>query len=119
VIGWELLTGQRLFACATEAATLEKVIACEVPSVSDGLGGGFGDERSELVDHAPLQAGLDALFGRALARDSARRFADAGEMLAEVKRMLRLADELAGDGGAVDPREQLGKAMRRFFLGRV
>jgi serine/threonine protein kinase len=108
VIAWELLTGQRLFACATEAATLEKVIACNVPALTD--------ERAELAGHAQLHAGLDALLGRALARDPAQRWADAGEMLGEVKRLLRLADELSGQ---IDPRDQLGKAMRRFFLRRV
>lgn len=111
VIAWELLTGQRLFACATEAATLEKVIACKVPALADELAG-----HAELVGHAQLHAGLDALLGRALARDPAQRWADAGEMLGEVKRLLRVADEL---GGAIDPREALGKAMRRFFLKRV
>jgi hypothetical protein len=108
VIGWELLTGQRLFASATEAATLEKVIACKVPALDDA--------RPELVGHAQLHESLDELLGRALARDPAQRWADAGEMLTEVKRLLRLADEL---GGAIDPREALGKAMRRFFLRRV
>lgn len=108
VIAWELLTGQRLFACATEAATLEKVIACNVPALAD--------ERPELVGHPQLHASLDALLRRALARDPAQRWADAGEMLTEVKRILRLADAL---GGAIDPREALGNAMRRFFLRRV
>jgi hypothetical protein len=117
VIGWELLTGQRLFACATEAATLEKVIACKVPALADELAGATGHAgHAELAGHPQLRAGLDALLSRALARDPAQRWADAGEMLGEVKRMLRLADEL---GGAVDPREYLGKAMRRFFLRRV
>jgi serine/threonine protein kinase len=112
VIAWELLTGHRLFACATEAATLEKVIACEVPKL--------GDERDELVGHPQLRAGLDALLGRTLARDAELRFADAGEMLAEVKRLLRLADELTEKvGGASEPRDRLGEAMRRFFLRRV
>jgi hypothetical protein len=108
VIAWELLTGRRLFACATEAATLEKVMACSVPKLAD--------ERPELVGHPQLHAGLDALLGRALARDPAQRWADAGEMLTEVKRMLRLTDDL---DGAIDPRDALGKAMRRFFLRRV
>jgi serine/threonine protein kinase len=116
VIGWELLTGRRLFGCPTEAATLEKVIACEVPP----LGVGLGEGRPELEGHPQLHAGLDALLGRALARDPARRWADAAEMLAEVKRMLRLADELPpSEVAAIDPRDQLGKAMRRFFLRRV
>jgi serine/threonine-protein kinase len=41
-------------------------------------------------------------------------------MLVEVRRMLRLANELIeAPGGPIEPRDELGKAMRRFFLGRV
>ncbi len=108
VIAWELVTGKRLFACSSEAATLEKVMACEVPPL--------GDERPELEGHAQLRSGLDALLSRALARDPGQRWADAGEMLVEVKKLLRMADELER---AVDPRDHLGKAMRKFFLRRV
>ena len=112
VIAWELLTGKRLFACATETATLAQVMACEVPPLAD--------ERPELDAHPTLKTGLDALLARTLARDPGQRWTDAGEMLLEVKRMLRLSQELEGElPGAVDPRDYLGKAMRRFFLRRV
>jgi serine/threonine-protein kinase len=76
VIAWELLTGQRLFACPTEAATLEKVIACNVPALAD--------ERRVLIGHAQLREGLVGLLGRALAGDPAQRWAGAGVGLAEV-----------------------------------
>jgi serine/threonine protein kinase len=108
VIAWELVTGKRLFSCATEAATLEKVMACDVPALAD--------ERPELTEHLALRAGLDALLGRTLARDPALRWADASEMLVEVKRLMRLAHEL---DGSIDPRDYLGKVMRRYFLRRV
>ncbi|HLT38210.1 MAG TPA: serine/threonine-protein kinase, partial [Enhygromyxa sp.] len=107
VITWELLTGQRLFACATEAATLEKVIACQVPSLAAS---GFE------VDHPGLREGLQKLLDRALAADPERRHADAAAMLAEVKRLLRLIDELPDSD---EPRAYLGNLMRRFFHRRV
>jgi eukaryotic-like serine/threonine-protein kinase len=107
VILWELLTGARLFACATEASTLEKVIACEVPRLADA---GF------VSEHPDLRDGLQALLDRALAADPAQRPDAAAAMLAEVKRLLRLVEELPG---AVEPRVQLGSSMRRFFRRRV
>lgn len=106
VVAWELLTGERLFACATEAATLDKVMACEVPPIADA--------RPELDRDPQLREGLEALLGRALAASPAGRWDDANAMLAEVKRLLRLASELEPD-----PRTHLGALMRRFFLRRV
>lgn len=107
VIAWELLTGERLFACPSEAATLEKVIACSIPPL--------GDARPELGGHPALREGLDALLIRALAADPEQRHASTNEMLSEVRRLLRLAEELPGD----EPRSYLGQQMRRFFLARV
>jgi serine/threonine protein kinase len=119
VIAWELLTGERLFACPTEAATLEKVIACEIPP--------FAEARTELDDHPALREGLDTLLSRSLAADPEQRHANADEMLAEVKRLLRLADELplsAGQAGEDaeahrEARDYLGALMKRFFKRRV
>ncbi|MFO7564286.1 MAG: serine/threonine-protein kinase [Enhygromyxa sp.] len=107
VIAWELLTGERLFACATEAATLEKVIACEVPRLAER---GFVSERPALGE------GLQGLLDRALASDPQQRYPDAAAMLAEVKRLLRMVEELPG---ALEPRAYLGDSMRRFFQRRV
>lgn len=107
VITWELLTGQRLFACPSEAATLEKVIACVIPPL--------GDSRPELEGHQALRVGLEALLVRVLSADPELRHANTSEMLSEVKRLRRLAHELPGD----EPRSYLGQQMRRFFLRRV
>ncbi len=112
VIGWELLTGQRLFACTTEAATLEKVIACEVPAIDPVEHG-----RPELGKAPELRAGLDGLLGKALAARPSDRFADANQMLAEVRRLRRLAFDL--EGGTREPRKHLGGLMTRYFQTRV
>ena len=107
VILWELLSGERLFASATEAATLEKVIACKVPS--------FAKARPELDEHPELRAGLERLLARALDSDPKQRPADAGGMLAEIKALQRFADELSN----VDVRSELGARMRKLFSARV
>ncbi len=107
VILWELLTGERLFACATEAATLEKVMACEVPTLASS---GVECEQPEVC------AGLQALLDRALAPESEARPADARAMLGEVKRLQRLVEELPASD---QPRAQLGDLVRRFFARRV
>jgi eukaryotic-like serine/threonine-protein kinase len=109
VILWELLTGRRLFACASEAATLEKVIACKIPPLAEaGL--------AEVPDEFDI--GLQRLLDRALASTPDGRPADAVTMLAEVKRLLRLAAERHEDG-AEEPRVHLAKLMRSYFSRRV
>lgn len=113
VIAWELLVGARLFACTTEAATLEKVMACEVPLLGDIL----GDSRAELDGHPRLRAGIEAFLARSLAREPDSRYANASEMLADLKRLIRLADGLAGEQD--DARDYLGQLMHRFFRRRV
>lgn len=114
VIGWELLTGQRLFACTTEASTLEKVIACEVPLLDP-----IAHERPELDDAGELRAGLDALLGKALAAQPEDRFVDAKSMLADVRRLRRLAFDFGGDATRMEPRKHLGALMTRYFQARV
>jgi serine/threonine protein kinase len=114
VIGWELLTGRRLFACTTEAATLEKVIACEVPRLDP-----IEHERPELDEATELRAGLDALLAKALAARPEDRFADAKSMLADVRRLRRLAFDLGGDATRMEPRKHLGGLMTRYFQTRV
>jgi serine/threonine protein kinase len=114
VIGWELLTGRRLFACTTEAATLEKVIACEVPLLDP-----VEHDRPELTDAGELREGLDALLGKALAARPEDRFADARQMLGEVRRLRRLAFDLGGDATRTEPRKHLGALMTRYFQARV
>ncbi|MFV8751348.1 serine/threonine-protein kinase [Nannocystaceae bacterium ST9] len=113
VIGWELLTGQRLFACTTEAATLEKVIACQVPRLDP-----VAHARPELSEADELREGLDALLRKALAPRPDDRFADAQQMLSEVRRLRRLAFERVGDTTR-EPRKHLGALMARYFQTRV
>ena len=107
VILWELLTGARLFASATEASTLEKVMACEIPE--------FVSKRPELDDQPQLRDGLQSLLDRTLASDREQRPSSARAMLTEVKSVLRLAEELAGD----DARTELAALMRRLFSARI
>lgn len=112
VIAWELLTGRRLFACTTEAATLEKVIACEVPALD-----AIEHDRPELADADELREGLDALLAKALAPRPDDRFADAKQMLAEVRRLRRLGFDRLGESR--EPRKQLGALVNRYFKARV
>lgn len=109
VILWELVAGERLFACTTEAATLEKVMACEVPSLRG--------RRPELDAHPELDAALEQLLARGLAHDRTDRHADAAELLGELKALTRLAEESLDE--ALEPRAYLGELMRRFFQRRV
>ncbi len=122
VIAWELLTGQRLFACTTEAATLEKVIACEVPSLAGFVGSSEQKaDRPELTDQPELLAGLQAWLDRSLAAKPEQRFESAAQMLSELRRLSRLALDLREDGPSrgLEPRAVLGNAMARFFRTRV
>ena len=109
VIIWELLTGRRLFACTSEAATLEKVMACEIPAL--------GTARAQLDEHPKLRAALETLLARGLASEPQQRHPDAHEMLTEVRALQRLADDRLGTES--EPRAYLGKLMQRFFQGRV
>lgn len=112
VITWELLTGRRLFACESDAATLERVIACRVPDIDFGPEG----DRSELAEAPELVEGLKNLIARSLAADPQERFGSAGEMLGEVRRLARLAEDLED---SPEPRNYLGALMTRFFKTRV
>ncbi len=103
VIAWELLHGRRLFAQATDAATLERVIACEVPPIDDEVLRGCSEATS---------ARLRSWVARALSRDPAERFGDAREMLDAVRESLREATER-------DPRAALAAIMQSEFGERV
>ena len=72
VVLWELLTADRLFDGDSELAVLEKVKAAVIPSVR---------ERNPFVP-----ASLEKIVTKALARDAADRFPDAGAFLAELVR---------------------------------
>jgi serine/threonine-protein kinase len=71
VIFWEMLASERLFARASEAATLAAVLAGRVPPVS-----GY---------RAELSADYDALFQRALAESPEDRYSTAAEMLRAIE----------------------------------
>lgn len=103
VIAWELLHAERLFARATDAATLERVIACEVPAVSDEALRGCEDE---------LAIGMRAWVQKALQRAPEDRFADARSMLDELKALIRLT-------GSADARATLSSIMKSEFGERL
>ncbi len=66
VVLWELVTGEKLFAASSEAATLAKVLESVVIPPSRLVPG--------------LSTSLDAVILRGLERDPTRRFASASEM---------------------------------------
>jgi len=98
VVMWELLTGKRLFAGGTDAETLDRVVRCEVPPLT------------EARPDAPPEVGL--ILRRALARDPADRYATADEMLADLGRCLLAHPQLTGAG---EPRKQLSAIMHQHF----
>ncbi|WP_255216190.1 serine/threonine-protein kinase [Pseudenhygromyxa sp. WMMC2535] len=119
VVAWELLAGERLFACETEAATLEKVMACRIPAL---IGSEAEHARPELdlerwPERAELAEGLDALLARALDADPKARFESAAQMLTEVKRLARLCEDILDEDP--EPRTYLSELMQRFFQARV
>ena len=95
VVLWELLTGKRLFAGETDAETLDRVMRCELPALTE--------TRSDL----PLD--LEPILRRALAHDPADRYTTADAMLTDLRRCL-----LAHIGDD-DPRKQLAAIMRQHF----
>ncbi len=97
VILWELCTGTRLFAGESDAQTLSRVIACERPSLA------------ELRPDLPES--LERVLARTLARDPSERYASAGEMLRELRQILR---EVATKDGR-EPRSGLAAIMREYF----
>src|SRR5690606_35659581 len=84
VLLWELLTGDRLFARATEAATLERVIACEVPELPADV---FADVEPTIV------ASVRALVKRSLGALPKERFDNARGMLDAAQSILRQVSE--------------------------
>lgn len=103
VILWELLTGDRLFARATEAATLERVIACEVPDLPDDALEGVSEDMASRVR---------SLVSRSLAKHPSGRFDNARSMLDAAQALLREVSEN-------DPRTALSQIMHAEFGERV
>lgn len=92
VILHELLTRQRLFQAESQMAVMYKVLNEPIPSPS-------------AVD-GNVDAGLDAIVMKALARDPAARYRSAGEMVAAIEAYLAPDDAPApassGQSGAID-----------------
>lgn len=82
VMLWELVAARRLFARATEAATLSAVLACDVPPAA----------HVEALGEAWI-----AFMSRALAREAEARFATAHAMLEALDALPGAADARAGD----------------------
>jgi serine/threonine-protein kinase len=77
IVLWELLTGQRLFAAESQAATIERVLYSELQPPTGLVPG--------------LPPALDAILARGLARAPGDRFADAREMAGVVEACLGVA----------------------------
>ncbi len=82
VLFWEMLTGARLFARRSAEATLQSVLQDDIPVPS--------------TKRAEVPAKLDELAMRALERDQAARWPNAGEMLAALNKYLYSLDETPG-----------------------
>jgi serine/threonine-protein kinase len=107
VITWELCTGERLFSGDTDAATLEKVMRCEIPSFELS-------QCSELDGADPeLGAKLGAFFKRALASDPDERFQTGADMLEQLHVLQRLV------GHRRDARRRLAELMGEKFEKRA
>lgn len=96
VLGWELLTGKRLFRTDNELDTLRAVIEAPIPPPSH--------EREGLPE------GIDEVIGRALARDPDERYATARELGRELAK-------IATAGGEVTTAGDLAEWMRELFPG--
>jgi hypothetical protein len=71
VVLWEMLTGESLFAADNHAATMQRVLGCVIPAVSDKV--------------PELPARLDEVLKVGLRRDPAQRFATARDMALELE----------------------------------
>jgi serine/threonine protein kinase len=74
VVLWEMIAGQRLFAGGDEVETMRNVLMQPIAPPSRRRGG--------------IPAGLDAIVGRALAREPERRYQTAEEMAEELDELL-------------------------------
>ena len=74
IVLWELITGQRLFLANNEHETLKLVRKARVPAISD------------FIEDCPPQ--LEEIVRRALARDRADRYQDAGDLAEDLTSVL-------------------------------
>ena len=110
IVLWELLSGRRLLRAPTQAASLERLLFEELPSLSRV---------------APEQGpALAAICDRALERDVDRRYPTAAEMRADVERVLAERSprrpDLAGyiQPLFVDERAEMAARIREALAGR-
>jgi tRNA A-37 threonylcarbamoyl transferase component Bud32 len=80
VVAWELLAGRRPFEAVTPTAEAAAHVRAPVPPIT--------------AVNGSLPRAYDAIFERALAKDPARRYGTAAELVGELRRAL---DDAAGD----------------------
>jgi len=100
VVLWELLTHERLFARANDAASLLAAVSSDAP-------------RPSSID--PRLAPFDAVLGRAMARKAEDRFESAASMAAALR-------EMSGAVGGIADRDALAALVRTSAadeLGRI
>jgi eukaryotic-like serine/threonine-protein kinase len=93
---WEMLALDRLFAGDNEIAIMEKIRACEIPSL--------GERRSDVPQK------LEAIILKALAKDVDERYASAADFCADLA-------AFAEDQAIVLGRASASEYMRRVFVG--
>ncbi len=82
VLAWEMVTGRRLFSRASADETVAAVAAAAVPA--------------PVTVRPEVPARLDAIIMRALAREPADRWPNAGELAAALQRYQAEADAMVG-----------------------
>lgn len=105
VIGWELVTGERLFARDTDTLTLKRVVDCEIPPLDRELPGLAG-ESEQTID------AFVSVLRRALEKDRDDRFESAAQMGEALRKILRRCEE-------DDPRTRLADLMQGHFGKRA
>jgi eukaryotic-like serine/threonine-protein kinase len=98
IVAWELLTGGRPFESESPTAEAAAHVNAPVPAISSA--GDFPPE-------------LDRVFGHALAKDPAERYATAGEFIAALRAAFSDAAGATGEIAAVPPPTAATRPLRR------
>jgi len=86
VVFWELLTGRRLFRRNANYLTLAAVVEEPVPGIGEYMTSPIDGEPSAAnASFDSMVARLDQVIARALAKNRRDRFADTGELAAELR----------------------------------
>jgi serine/threonine protein kinase len=93
---WELLTLERLFSGDNEIVIMEKIRACDIPSLT------------ERASHVPAE--LEAIILKALAKDVDERYPTATQLYSELNAFARAK-------GLTPSRDGAAEFMRRTFAG--